>query len=332
MTSSYILLANLYLLCSSYNIIRDLPYNIYHVEDMNQYENKYLPEGNKFYIRFPSDLNNDIKFYLTIPKNTSLFPIYASEFSKYPSDKEIMDTNFKNEIELKNREDLYYSIYTYDIKKSDPYKVLYFQNNEILNYISFYASSNNTLGSSYSFQNLSFSDRTYLYDFLKGDYYFKLKANYIDSNIKIETRVKSGYRPEYTVDIKLFAYDPADKEITYIDNTWERNIPYDLSIDSSYENRNYEIKPNRNYVCVAIHIYNEKDLDSSDQFSILVTTYKELSFLSYVIIIGVAIAMGVGLVFCLRTETGRNLCACLTAITCCVAIMGVNAANAASRN
>lgn len=117
MKSSYILLANLYLLCSSYNIIRDLPYNIYHVEDMNQYENKYLPEGNKFYIRFPSDLNNDIKFYLTIPKNTSLFPIYASEFSKYPSDKEIMDTNFKNEIELKT-EKIFIIVYIHTISKN----------------------------------------------------------------------------------------------------------------------------------------------------------------------------------------------------------------------
>ena len=68
------LFLGLFLLSASRDIIRDLPYNIYQIEDMEQYETKYLPEGNKFYIRFPSNLNQDIKFYLTIPKNTTLFP------------------------------------------------------------------------------------------------------------------------------------------------------------------------------------------------------------------------------------------------------------------
>ena len=328
MKSSYLLLANLFLVYSSYNIIRDLPYNIYHVEDMNQYENKYLPEGNKFYIRFPSNINNDIKFYLTIPKNTSLFPIYSTEFSKYPSDKEIIDTNFKNEIQLKKREDFYHSIYTYDIKKTDPYKVLYFQNNEILNYISFYASSNSTQVSSSSYRNLTFSEKTNINEFLSGHYYFKLKANNIDKKINIKTSVESRYRPEYTVDIKFFAYEPSESEITYVDDTWRRNIQYELSIDSTYENRDFEVDPNQNYVCVAIHIYNEKDLDGYyDHFSILVTTISELSFFSYVIIIAIAIGMAVGLFFCLRTETGRALCLCLTAITCCLSNMASKAAS-----
>ena len=83
-----------FIFISSLNIIRDISYNIYHIEDMNQYQGKYIPEGNKFYIRFSSNIRSDIKFYLTIPKNISLFPIYLSDFSKYPSDEEIIGTNF----------------------------------------------------------------------------------------------------------------------------------------------------------------------------------------------------------------------------------------------
>ena len=139
---SYIVLTNIFLLSSSMNIIRDLPSNVNYLEDMHQYENKYIPEGNKHYIRFPSDLNNEIKFYLTLPKNMTLFPIYSAEFSNYPGDNELINTEFKNEIELKEREDLEYSVYSFDIKKTEPYKALFFQNNEIINYMSFYASSN----------------------------------------------------------------------------------------------------------------------------------------------------------------------------------------------
>ena len=110
MRITYILFENLFLLSLSLNIIRDLPYNIYHVEDMDQYQNKYIPEGNKFFIRFPYNLDKEIKFYLTIPKNTTLFPIYSSEFSEYPSDEQLANTDFKKEIEVTNREDFQYSI------------------------------------------------------------------------------------------------------------------------------------------------------------------------------------------------------------------------------
>ena len=150
----YILFANLFLLTLSHSIIRDLPYNIYHIEDMEQYQNKYLPEGNKFFIRFPYNLDKEIKFYLTIPKNITLFPIYSSEYSEYPNDKEMANTDFKKEIEVTNREDLQYSIYSFDIKKTESYQVLYFQNNENLNYVSFYASSNSSSLSNYSIFDL----------------------------------------------------------------------------------------------------------------------------------------------------------------------------------
>ena len=139
----YFLIITLFFISSSRNIIKSLPYNIYQIEDMNQYETKYLPEGNKFYIKLSKNIRNDITFYLTIPKNIELFPIYSSEFKEIPKDEEIINTDYQNEIQLKNKENEEYSIYSFNNEKSDSYKVLYFQNNEALNYLSFFASNSN---------------------------------------------------------------------------------------------------------------------------------------------------------------------------------------------
>ena len=183
MRISYILFANLFLLTLSHSIIRDLPYNIYHIEDMEQYQNKYLSEGNKFFIRFPYNLDKEIKFYLTIPKNITLFPIYSSEYSEYPNDKEIANTDFKKEIEVTNREDLQYSIYSFDIKKTESYQVLYFQNNENLNYVSFYASSNSSSLSNYSIFDLQTNVGYYIRP-LYNDSSFYIKLNISGSSKK----------------------------------------------------------------------------------------------------------------------------------------------------
>ena len=183
MRISYILFANLFLLTLSHSIIRDLPYNIYHIEDMEQYQNKYLPEGNKFFIRFPYNLDKEIKFCLTIPKNITLFPIYSSEYSEYPNDKEIANTDFKKEIEVTNREDLQYSIYSFDIKKTESYQVLYFQNNENLNYVSFYASSNSSSLSNYSIFDLQTNVGYYIRP-LYNDSSFYIKLNISGSSKK----------------------------------------------------------------------------------------------------------------------------------------------------
>ena len=137
----HFLLITLFSFSLSLDIIRNLPYNIYQVEDMNQYETKNLPEGNRFYIKLPKNIEKDTTFYLTIPKDITVFPIYSSEFSEKPKDEDIINTDYKNEIQLKNRENQEYSIYSFNIEKSDSYKVLYFQNNEALNYLSFFVSN-----------------------------------------------------------------------------------------------------------------------------------------------------------------------------------------------
>jgi len=188
---SHYLFFCLLLLISSKNIITDLPFNIYHVEDMNQYENKNIPEGNMYYIRFPYNINDNIKFSLTLPKNITLFPVYLAEFSQYPNDKEIFNTNFNKELELRNREDFHYSVYTFDIKNNEPYKVLYFKNNEILNYISFYASSISDFSNSDT--NIIIKDVNFNSDFTLNDvsvsnsYFLRIKIEGNEKKITIKT-------------------------------------------------------------------------------------------------------------------------------------------------
>ena len=88
---------------------------------MTQYKNNVIQEGNILYY---------------------IFPIYLAEFFTYPNELEINNTNFINKIHLKSREDLYYSKYFFEISGNCKlYKVLYFQNNEILNYLSLYSST-----------------------------------------------------------------------------------------------------------------------------------------------------------------------------------------------
>ena len=181
----HFLLITLFSFSLSRDIIRNLPYNIYQIEDMNQYETKNLPEGNRFYIKLPKNIEKDTTFYLTIPKDITLFPIYSSEFSEKPKDEEIINTNYKNEIQLKNRENQEYSIYSFNIEKSDSYKVLYFQNNEALNYLSFFASNADLTSTNYDIINYNMRSNQFT---LEAGYtrYFVVKLIPEDENLEID--------------------------------------------------------------------------------------------------------------------------------------------------
>ena len=252
-----------FLLSASRDIIRDLPYNIYQIEDMEQYETKYLPEGNKFYIRFPSNLNQDVNFYLTIPKNTTLFPIYSSDFSNYPKDDEIIKSDFENELQLKNREDAEYSIYSFDIKKTDSYKVLYFQNNEILNYLSFYAAPAVSNTSNVVIKTIEYDKRTTVRERQEGYYYiFRVDVNE-DSNIKIEIKISTRYNPSFQVDVAYFDKFPNDDTVKNQDN-FELNIDYEFKIEEGYEIRAYKTKNKNDDKYMAFQIVNDRDLRSID--------------------------------------------------------------------
>ena len=86
----HFLLTTLFSLSSSLDIIGNLPFNIYQIEDLNKYETKNLPEGNRYFIKLPKNFEKDTTFYLTIPKNITLFPIYFSEFSENPKMKKLL--------------------------------------------------------------------------------------------------------------------------------------------------------------------------------------------------------------------------------------------------
>ena len=257
----YFLLASLFFLFTSRDIIRDLPYNIYQIEDMNEYETKYLPEGNKFYIRFPSNLDKDITFHLTIPKDTTLFPIYSSDFSKYPSDDEIIKAEYQNEIQLKNREDEEYSIYSFDIKKTNSYKVLYFQNNEVLNYLSFYASS---LGSTIKIidREVPYDKRTVLGRLNETTQYFvRVQLDPDDEKLAIETKTNYHDHPAYSLGAAFFSQKPTDDELAN-ELKYELELPYDSTTYSGSETRTFYTKNKAKSTYLGILIDNNKYLRS----------------------------------------------------------------------
>ena len=283
----------LILIISSKYIIRDLPYNIYYVEDMNQYENKYIPEGNMYYIRFPYNINNNIKFSLTLPKNITLFPVYIAEFSQYPSDKEILNTNFKQELELKNRDDFHYSVYSFDIKNNEPYKVLYFKNNEILNYISFYGSS--ISDSSNNDTKIIINNLVFNSDFIlknvseNNSYFFRVKIEGNEKEILVKTIVLSSLGPIYSLDITHFNYEVSDEELTNLNNYKTRPFPYNSRNEYRDEIRTYTYKSENNIKVLGIHLYSNKFLES-----INITAFVDKSFPGWaiaLIVIGGAIVL-----------------------------------------
>ena len=322
----FIIFTSICMLSLSMNIIKDLPPNVNFLEDMDQYQNKYIPEGNKFYIRIPSNLNNEIKFYLTLPKNTTLFPIYSAEFSNYPEDKELVNTEFKNEIELKERADLEYSVYLFDIKKTKPYKVLFFQNNEAINYMSFYASSSiNDISNNNTLIDLTLYRRKQMdYIDYETSYYFKVGTNASsDYIIKIETSVHSSYMPDYQLDLKCFSQEPTDEETTKVDNTWIKNMGYQTEINDydNYEHRYFEHKPGEDFDYCAIHIYNKR---SAYYFYIYVDLKYETPAYVTAIIVIVCILFFIGLLCLLRSKTGRAFCAGMIICAACCADMASN--------
>ena len=298
------LFVELFLLYSSRDIITDLPYNIYQLDDANKYETNYIPEGKKFYIRFPLNSNKDATFYLTIPKTTTLFPIYSSDFSKYPNDDEIIKAEYQNEIQLKNREDEEYSIYSFDIKKTDSYKILYFQNNEMLNYLSFYAAPINSLSAPIIVKDLEYDKKTTVRD-LQGlnSYIFRVNIEE-DSKIIIEIKVSTSYNPFFQVDVAYFDKFPNDEIVKNQDN-FELNIDYDFKIEEGYEIRTYKTKNENEYKYFAFQIFNDNDLKSID---IIV---KPDNFTFWVIIVSVVGGVIIiALIVCCLTKKGKECREC----------------------
>ena len=205
-----LLFINLLFFSFQNEIIRDLPSNIYHIEDMSQFESKSIPEGTKYYIRLPKT-NSPIKLYLTIPKNIQIFPLYSAEFTNQPNDNQIVNKDYIKEVSLKTKEDLEYSIYSFDIEKSDSHKVLYFKNNEILNYLSLYAQSLSS--SNFWIKDLPFEETSHI-DNVEVDfiYFFRVNIEQYDK-INIVTKSDKDNGKNASILVGSFSYYPENQTI-----------------------------------------------------------------------------------------------------------------------
>ena len=268
---------------------------------MNQYETKNLPEGNRFYIKLPKNIEKDTTFYLTIPKDITLFPIYSSEFSEKPKDEEIINTDYKNEIQLKNRENQEYSIYSFNIEKSDSYKVLYFQNNEALNYLSFFA-SNADLTSTTSVR-IDYDRRSSHTLAARDTRYFLVKLDLKDENLVIDINADypTGFSyPDFSLGYYFFntSVDP------YITNPSKYSIlGYSSSNYDHYQNRVYDLKNTNKFQYLGIKIENRIDILQS--LSILVRPEYSLPWWAILLIIVGVIIFIIITALILRTEQGR---------------------------
>ena len=294
-----IFLANLFLLTTSNIIIRDLDYNNYYTENMTKFENKIIPEGSQFFIRFPSYSEKEMKFNLIIPQNITIFPIYISEFPEYPNDTTISNVIFSNVIKVKEQkeEDNQYIRYSYDINKTQSYQVLYFQNGEALNYISFlaYSFATNT------FSNLPINQGFSIYSLKAGSsYYLKLDTSESDENgIQIETSSSLGSLPNYELDMKCFTYEPSEYEMTKVDYSWKKNISYKVRDDNYKEYRTYEYGHIRNPQFCVIHIYNKNDISELYIYIKKLEDYK-LPTWAIVLIAVLAVLLIIGLIYIIR--------------------------------
>ena len=292
-----IILVNVILLTLSNPITIDLPFNNYYTEDINKYANKIIPEGSQFFIRFPKDSENEMKFYIIIPKNVTIFPIYISEFSEYPDNTLIVNTNFVNEIRLSKQEEEHtqYYKYSYDIAKIKPYQVIYFENDEAIDYISFYSYSfaENTFSNLPVNQSLTiFSLKT------NSSYYLKFSAS-DGKSLQIETSAALSYLPNYELDIKCFPNEPSELEVTNVDRSWQKNLTYKLSDDYYNEFRTYEYELNEKHQFCTIHIYNKNALNEL-HIRIEISEEKKLPTWAIVLIAVLAVLLIIGICFLIK--------------------------------
>ena len=304
MLTIYLLLTNIFLLTSPY-IIRDLPFNTYYIEDMSQYENKLLSEGTEFFIRFPYNAENEIKFYLILSKNIAIFPIYISEFAENPDETDITNTNFINEKSLSDQEEegSQYIKYSYDITITKPYQVIYFKNDKKLDYISFYAYSfaDNT------FSNIQMNKGFSIYS-LKKEYSYYLKFDITDSDgkkLKITTSADINYEPKYVLDLKCFYYTPTEYEMTKVDYSWERSLHYKLGDNNDMEERNYEYELSKSNRCCVIRIYNQNVLDELHIY-LEMTEKGKVPFWVWIIVSVVVLLIIIALSYCCK-KSRENL-------------------------
>ena len=319
-----VLFINFFLYSVQLDIIRDLPFNVNHEENLNAYENKFIPKGNKFFIRFPSNSNYDIKFILKIPKNINLFPIYSEDFFEFPNDKEIINTNFKNEFTLKKKEDLEYSTYSFDIinnnKNTVTYKVLYFQNNEILNFISFGVYTDKDYNAIF-IKDISLGGMAQVDGAMNSNnYFFIARLEKGDKKFEIKVKSKTLNKREskpYFVSGKAFLYYPQSSDL--IDYKEGYPVPVeedDVSKDGDEEERTYNTSTyDRQFYFFAIEVYTYDDLKYFTIILSVSSTWSNIWKIIVYVIAGIVILIFIFLLFGV-TKCHKNFCSCFT--NCCI--------------
>ena len=309
----HFLLINFFFLSFQYDIIRDLPYNIYHIEDMSKFESKFIQEGTKYYIRLPQSKSH-MTLYLTIPKKNELFPLYISEFSHVPNDNEIMKEDFIKEVPLKSKEDLDYSIYSFDIEKSDSYKVLYFKNNEILNYLSLYVHS--LKATTLWVKDIYFGVSEHVNGIEADENYFFRVSMEQKSNLRIWTRSNKIEGKDTQIYIAGFPGFPTNETIQSYQG-WQKLEIQELSSSQYYADRTYLPSMNKNDLFLVVKVTSPTSFPYFD-ITVGSATYgsTELTWWQIMLIV---IGVIIFIILCLLgalTETGRAICAVL--LICCL--------------
>jgi len=200
-----------------------------------------------------------------------------------------------------------------------PIKVLYFQNNEVLNYLSFYASS---LGSTIQIlpRIVNYNSATTFYKLnATTQYFIRVQLNPDDEKLIIETKTSGYDNADYSIGGAFFSQKLTDDELTNEDNYFSTNLVFDSTYLSNYETRKFKnIKNNVKATYMGILMNNGyHDLRS---FEIIVRPDNSLPNWVVILISVVAfIIISVFLFFCLRTEGGRAACLCVLGICliCC---------------
>ena len=196
-------------------IIKYLSFNVAH-------EERYLPEFTQYYIRFPLNFMKKFKFYINYPKTTNSFPAYSAEFSQYPTDSEINQKEFINELVFNNQEDPQYHKFTTEIEYKEQYIVIYFKNNEALNYLYLYAKTEMTINdiecnNKYEYENVD--KETKLYFRVNIEDYpgekITINLNYEDSDYNLDF---NNYEGAFNIDIETFKFYPEEGFLSSLDS------------------------------------------------------------------------------------------------------------------
>ena len=306
-------------------IIKDLSFNV-------EYKEQQLPELTQYYIRFPLNFIKKFKFYINYPKTTNPFPVYFAEFPQYPTDSEINQTDFTNELVLNNQEDPQYDKYTADVEYKEQYIVIYFKNDEALNYLYLYTKTEIAINDiecnhKYEYENVDKGTKLYfrvnIKDHLGEE--ITINLNYEDLDYNSDFNTNEG---PFNIDIETFKFYPEEGYLTSLDsliNNLNPIVVYNRYNNTDNVTMQYSFKPNNEPKYLIIQIEPKRHMDF---FSLVITPEnngKESSFPAWIIAIISVIALIIIFIiiaFVIIKTNGRYQSSDVCCLCCCVGICG----------